>query len=210
MKTTIILLTILPFCGTLVACGGTGDPHASQHPSSGIANRGAAATTVSQAAPAGGYWKFDDDDDRDEHQTGPSKDDEQDVMPTATQTVTGTEKQTITAVVHSYYAAATAGDGIKGCSLLASSLATAIAQGQSPPPYGSTKSCPTSLSQLFKSQHHHFATENVATMVVTGVHVGGNGGFVTLGFRKIPESELALLREGRTWKVDALFDSTLP
>jgi hypothetical protein len=117
------------------------------------------------------------------------------------------DKKAITAAVRSYYAAATAGDGTKGCSLLSASLATATAEESSS---GGSGACAESLSRQFKEQHQRLAAEDYTTMVITGVHVKGAEGLATLGFNTALESEIALLREGRKWKIDALFDSALP
>jgi hypothetical protein len=121
------------------------------------------------------------------------------------------DKSAITTVVRSYFLAATAGDGAKGCSLLASNLATAVAAEENQPTATGNKStCATSLTQFFKEQHERLVAEDVKTMVFTGVHVEGDFGSVTLGFKAMPQTEMVLQREGHTWKIAALFDSPLP
>jgi len=46
-------------------------------------------------------------------------------------------------------------------------------------------------------------------MVVISVHAKGNLGLAVLGFRRVPESEILVEREGSSWKIDALFDSEM-
>jgi hypothetical protein len=193
MRTIFALLAIFVLGSGMTACAGTSsDSSSSPH-----------------AVPPGGYWKYDGDKDPDEHEKGPSHEDLGE-MTTAAYGANTADKRAITAVLKSYFTAAVSGESTKGCSLLAANLATAVTEEQSQLTSGTTGTCATSLSRLLSQQHKRLVREEPTTMVVTGVHVRGNAGFATLGFRAAPESEMVLLREGNTWKIDALFDSTLP
>jgi hypothetical protein len=210
MRTILALLAIATLGGSVVACGDTSsntvsDPHTSSRPA---ATNSTETTVNSHTVPPGGYLKSDSDADSDDHQdTGPSSDDQQEMGSAVRHGASSADKRAITSIVRRYYAAAAIGDGTKGCSLLASSLATAITTQQS---QLANRTCAASLARLFKQQHQHLTAENATTMVVTGVHVSKTVGFVTLGFKKQPEGELVIQREDGTWKINALFDSPLP
>ncbi|HTA15893.1 MAG TPA: hypothetical protein VK781_13640 [Solirubrobacteraceae bacterium] len=115
------------------------------------------------------------------------------------------DTRAVTAVIRKYYAAAAAEDGQAACQLLYSSLATGLAEGVG----GGGKTCPAAISVLFKQQHSHIVADDVPTMVVISVHAKGNLGLAVLGFRRVPESEILVEREGSSWKIDALFDSEM-
>lgn len=217
------LLAGLALCVSAAACGsGAGRssshsrsrPAASSSPSSLGSSPGADGKLGARGP--GGYLKYDGDVDVDDHSQAPSKDDEQEMVVASRHPASAVDAQTIAAVVKRYYAAATAEDGVRGCALLSTALARSVAEqqpvderrpghaGQGP------RTCPPALSRLFNRQHRYLLGEDAKTMVVTGVHVSGAVGFVTLGFRTAPESELLLQRELGTWKLNALFDSPLP
>lgn len=154
-----------------------------------------------------GYVKYDLDTDSDDHSPTPSKEDEKEMVLAARHGVDSADRQAVTSVIRAYMKAAASGDGSTGCALLARPLAEGTAAGA---PAGVAKACPPALARLFGQQHAHLAAEEVGSMVITGVHVLKDTGFATLGFRKAVEAELLLQREGPTWKINALFDSTLP
>jgi hypothetical protein len=211
MKTTLALLTASVLAGGAIACGSTsgGAGLGSRTSSNAASTSGGAAGTISRSQSPTSYWESDGDGDADEQEKGPSTDDRGGMVATG-YGARRADRQAITAVVKSYYAAATAGDGTRGCSLLSSSLATSIAEGEDQSGPSGARTCAASLSPLFKEQHQRLTAEDFTTMVVTGVHVNGTAALATLGFKAMPESEIVLQREGRTWKIDALFDSTLP
>jgi hypothetical protein len=185
-------------CGSSATTSGAGKPASASQTSVVLAGN------QSAPAPPGGYLKADEDTDSDEHNSGPSDDDTH-VMPAGAHPAGNSDTRAIAAAVKRYFAAATAEQGTNGCSLLDQPLAQAIA-GEHP----GGGSCSASLAALFKAQHQHFLAENTNTMVVTGVFVSGAEGFVKLGFRTSPETEITVQREGGAWKIDALSDSILP
>jgi hypothetical protein len=203
---TIFVLTF-----GLTACGGAShDPPAGSQ----AGTTGRATETVAGAGSPrgpGGILKSDGDPDADDHSKGLSNDD-QDEMVLAARRRSGEsapDRQAVETIVKRYFAAGAAGDGATGCSLLYSSLATAVAAEPGQPRPGQSP-CAASLSRLFARQHQHLAAEQVGSMVVTGVHISGAVGYVTLGFKQALESEIIVRREHGKWTMDALFDSTLP
>jgi hypothetical protein len=204
----LLLVPLLSYC--LSACGSSGGSPNQTSQVSSAADPARDVGKISTApVPPGGYLKSDSDNDADEHQKGPSNEDMGEMV-TPAHGASNADRRTITAVVKRYYTAAAAGDGALACMLLDPGLATATTQGQAQIAPAAGRSCSASLSRLFQLQHQRLTAEDPATMVVTGVHVDGDAGLATLGFRAMPEGELVLQREGRTWKIDALFDSPLP
>jgi hypothetical protein len=202
------LLAVSLLGGCLSACGGSGAQKSASRVSNADPARDIGKTTAT-AIPPGGYLKSDSDKDTDEHQKGPSNEDMREMV-TASHGAGAANRRAITIVIKRYYLAAVAGDGAKGCALLAPALAEATTREQAQIAPGAGKSCTASLTRLFGQQHQRLVAEDPATMVVTGVHVDGDAGLATLGFRAMPEGEIVLQREGRAWKIDALFESPLP
>lgn len=213
MRLLPALLAVALSSVVLSACGGAGKrTDSALRPSSDAPATGnARVTPASRAMPPGGYLKSDGDTDHDDSpaSTRPSQDDES-LMAASKFGASQADKRAIATVVKRYYAAAAAGDGTKGCSLLDSTLAAGVTEGQGQPPPGGGRDCAASLSLLFKQQHQQLVADDVSTMVVTEVHVEGRVGLAKLGFRAAPEGEILLQREGGAWKMDALSDSELP
>ncbi|MGA9876674.1 MAG: hypothetical protein WBQ21_12790 [Solirubrobacteraceae bacterium] len=175
----------------------------------GVAACGSTSATI---ATSGSYLKKDGDKDFDDD--GPQKKvhtNDDAVLLAASGGEPGERtKQAITAVVKRYYAAAAAEDGATACSLLYSTLANAVASSQTVTASAGGKTCAAAMSLLYKQQHVQLAADNVATMLVTGVHVKGNLGLAVLGFRTMPEGEILVELEGGAWKIDSLLDSLMP
>jgi hypothetical protein len=193
MRQLLALLATILLSIATIACGNTSK----------------VTSSASQVSPAGGYLKDDGDKDFDDvssYHGHPENDDRSILAPYGSRT-SPADTSAVTTLVKRYYVAAAAGDGAQACSLLSSSLATGLALG------GSTQStvseCAAPMSQLFKQQHQRLVAQEVATMVVVGVHVKGNTGLAVLGFKKMPESEITVVREDHAWKIDALFESDM-
>lgn len=124
------------------------------------------------------------------------------------------DKRAVRNAVLRYYAAAVAGDGASGCSLLASGLVEGlVADDRSSAAragHGTAVACASALATIFREQHDRFLADHVTTMKVADVHVKGNTGLAVLDFTTTPESEILLAREGGSWKIDALTNSPLP
>jgi hypothetical protein len=207
-------MTVLGAVG-LASCGGagTGSSSTTQTPASVVTTTGSAATTT--GVPPGSYLHLDGDTDNDDTSHPSSHlDDDKPLLDQYGHHATDADKQAVTAVVKSYYAAAAAEEAAKACSLLYSSLASGLAptpgQGAGPAAQGTGKTCADGVPVLYKHQHDQLVADDVATMVVTDVRLKGNLGLAVLGFRTKPEGEILVERERGTWKVDALFDSQIP
>lgn len=199
-RAALALSAIAVLSTVVAACGGAGDPHPVRTVTS--------ASNISSAAvhDPHGYLKSDGDDDPDDRGATKSRDDEQEMIGRSSQKSSPADLKAVSIVVKRYFAAALAEDGARGCAMLERSLAAAIA-GEAPQ---GKPSCATALTHLFRVQHRYVSAEEPATMIITGVHVEGNEALTTLGFRRTPEGEVILKREGGHWKLDALFDSELP
>jgi len=118
-------------------------------------------------------------------------------------------KREVTKLVKRYYAAAAADDGTKACSLIVEHLAEVVpgSYGHAPgPPYLNSQTCAL-IARVFKRLHRELATE-AATLQVTRVRVNGERGLVILHFATISEPrQLAIRREGHTWKIWQLLDT---
>jgi hypothetical protein len=124
---------------------------------------------------------------------------------------TGAERSAIVALVKRYYAAAVAGDGARACTLLHSNIARAIPEdyGRLGPPYlRGGRTCAGVLVLLFKHYRRQLSSE-VPHMKLTGVRLEGEEGFALLRFGKTPERQIALLREGSAWKIQAMIDEAM-
>jgi len=119
------------------------------------------------------------------------------------------EREAITALVTNYYAAAAAGEGAKGCSLLVPFIAESVAEsiGHSPKLRG--KTCPVVMSKLFKYNHSELANKS-ASLKVMRVGVEGDKSLVALEFPTIPEvRQITVRRTGGTWRVLSVLDVIL-
>lgn len=204
MRALLALCALAALSAALAACGGAGDPRPPRTASS------LGATGSAEVAPVHdphGYLKSDGDDDPDDHGATVSRDDEQELIAGSSREARPSDLRAVSVAVKRYYAAALAGDGARGCALLERTLAKAIAEDAA---HGGGSTCATALSRLFQNQHRYLSAEQPATMVITGVRIEGDVALTTLGFKRTPEGEMILQREGGGWKLDALFDSGLP
>ncbi len=123
------------------------------------------------------------------------------------------ERYAITMLLRHYYVAAATEDGRRACSLIYSRIAEAVPEdyGASPPgpPYMQGDTCAAVLTSLFKHIHAQTVAESAA-FSVGPVRLEGLHGFAVLYFRKLPERQITVRREGRSWKVLTLFDTPLP
>jgi hypothetical protein len=215
MKPTLALLASVLLGVGMSACG-TGartDGTSRVTPDAASAHKGSAATSSTAIASSpDGYLKYDGDKDFDDTQGG-RNDPEYDssiLFSSLGGRASAADTQAVTTLVKSYFAASAAEDGARACSLLAAGLADGLQANQSQSAGSPHDRCANSLSSLLAQQHSQLVADDVATMVVTSVHVKGNLGVAALGFRAAPESEILVEREGHTWKIDALFAGLMP
>jgi hypothetical protein len=116
----------------------------------------------------------------------------------------------IASIVKRYYAAASAGDGAAACSLLLPSLARSV-----PEDYGKSaglsyllgaKTCKMVLSMLFQ----HFHSQLAEAIQVVEVRVMGSSAQVVLSSKTMPASNIFLLRQSNSWKVEEILGQPLP
>jgi hypothetical protein len=123
------------------------------------------------------------------------------------------DRRSITTLVRRYYAAALAGDGARGCSLLYSPLAESVpstyGSGPAGLPYAHGSTCETVLTNLFGHFHAQLAAE-VPKLAVRRVLLYERHGAAVLGFGALPERQILVIREVDVWRVDALIDQELP
>jgi len=118
------------------------------------------------------------------------------------------ESRAIVAVAESYYAAATAENGVEACSLMYSAFANNVpidyGKGAGPA-YSRGNTCAVVMTKLFE----HFHDTLVAATVITGVRIKGDQAEALIGSRTTPASYFALKRERGAWKIDCLLAAQL-
>jgi hypothetical protein len=204
-----VLAVVLSACGGTTKAAGSSSPVS--HNAQPFADVSSTATGASaQTARPGDHLRVDGDHDNDDepHATAAVNDDVG-LFKAYGKTASPADTRQITALVKAYYAAALAGDAAKACSLLHADLAAELAAQQVQPVHSGLGTCARSMSALLVQQHPQLVADEVPTMLVTSVHVKRDVGLAVLGFRRMPEGEIVLQHEGKTWKLDALFDSNL-
>jgi hypothetical protein len=210
---TLLIAALLSVC--VAACGGRSKDTSSASPTSSntvptaITTSATISNTTSTANPATA------DSDKDNDVGAPYDDKNNNSVLDYGHEAGAAEKQTVAAVVQRYYAAAAADNGVKACSMLYSTLAEAVpedyGQGSAGPSYlRSGNSCPAVMVLMFKHFHSQLAAE-LPVLEVTHVRLVGRRGLAIVGFEgKMPERQIPVIRERRTWKLVALLDSELP
>jgi hypothetical protein len=198
---------LLSLC--LAACGADGSGSDS---TSGSSSAGRTATTsVSNVAPAPAQTKADADKDNDIG--APEDDTNNDSTLSFGHPASTSDTRAITTLIKRYYAAADAENGPEACSLLYSSLEEEVPEdyGQSPPgpPYMHGTTCAASMTLLFKHFHPQISVE-LPKLTVARVRLIEHHGIVILHFGTLPERQIAVHREGHTWKVSSIFDGEVP
>jgi hypothetical protein len=214
MKSRLMLITIALASIGVGACGNAGKVASSaSHAAPGaLTTGGAGATSISTATSTPRGFARDNDDDNDSR--GNSYYDEDDnVILRYGHSASAADVQAVTAIVKRYYAAAAAGDGVKGCSLIYSLFAETIPEEYGRPPAGPPglrgKTCAVIVSKLFKQNHRQLVADNTV-LKVTGVRVEGNRGWAVLSLQMRSAHRILVHRERGAWKIDELLDSEMP
>jgi hypothetical protein len=124
------------------------------------------------------------------------------------------EARAIAALVRRYIAAEAAEDGARACALNYSIYAESLVEdfGASPgtPAYAKGTTCASVLTKVFEHFHAQLLAESRHLKVVR-VRLKQRQGIVVLTFASssLPPREIHVLREGRTWRAEALVDSPL-
>jgi len=205
MKWILLIIVVLPGVSA-TGCGRSSRPVSPASQALSAAATGGASTTTT-ASP-----KTLSRRDTDKDNPGSSYYDEDDAGVLAYgKQASPSENQQVTALVKRYYAAATKGDAVAGCTLLYSLAAESIVEesGQGDARTSSrAKGCPKVVAKLFKQGHEQLVGE--ARRAVTGVRVSGDRGYVLLGTGGSTERYQLLHRESGKWKMVALVDEGLP
>lgn len=164
---------------------------------------------VPATAPTRGYLKDDGDRDFDDKRgyRGDPANDDRALFAAYDGNADRVDAQAIASLVKRYLRAIAAGNVTRACAMLDTDVLLGLAgrSGQTT----NESACATALAPLLRQQARRLAAADVRTAVVTSVHVKGNLGLAALGFKAAPEGELAVAREGRVWKVDALIDGEM-
>jgi hypothetical protein len=195
-------------CAGVSACGGSNASSTSTRTStpSPAASATSAANTVVPAAAR----------DKDRDNDGGGADDTNHRSTEAFgHAASASDARAIAALVKRYFEIALSGNGARGCALLYSTLEEAVPEdyggpGGGPPPSGSRRTCPEVLGETFAREHTRLAAQ-VPKLAVRRVRVFERHGLVFLSFGPhLPEREIAVMREGSIWRMEALSDSELP
>jgi hypothetical protein len=119
------------------------------------------------------------------------------------------DKLTLTNLVKLYYAAATAEDGERACSLVTPHYVRLIVEefgGAGGPRYMRGKTCPVVMSSFFKHEHRLLSLG----VEITSVRISGDQAFVLLGSSALPASYITLKHQGSAWRVEDLLGVPLP
>jgi hypothetical protein len=205
MKRLLLLLSLLPVCVSLAACGGTGKgATAASHAAPNVPTTGASTTVAAANTPVKNDEGPNDNDD------GPVFNDDT-KAPAPVYTPTAADKRKIAVVVKRYYTAAVAGDAVAGCSMLRSALAKSIAEdyGQAPGPsfLRGAKTCVAVMSRMFSHYHSQLVAE-APTLKVTAVRFDGEYAIATLSFKALPALELPVELDRGGWKIDQMLASS--
>jgi hypothetical protein len=201
-RLTVVLLSV-----ALAGCGHAGrtegptarDSAEAQHATTATGAAGRTSTTEADS-------KTDSDEDND-NPTSSYYDSDDNVVLSYGHAANTTDMRAIATVIKRYYAAAAAGDGREGCSLLYSILIeTAPEDLSQTPKEGET--CLEAMSSFFKRDHRQFKADTVG-IGVTRARVKGDSGLalVRLGSR---ERRVLVHRENGVWKLGTLLDIGVP
>lgn len=214
MRPLLVLLAAALLGTSAVACGGaakvarsTRPTGAAVGPPSGVTARGSA-----RVARASGFLRKDGDDDNDDERPRAEGgvNDDQSLLASYDHRASPADARAVSTLVRRYYAVSVAGNGADACALLAADLARGLATEQGRAAQGPGGSCAAAISPLLAQQHQHLAAEGPSTMTLIALYAKGDLGLAVLGFRSAPESTIGVAREGRAWRIDALFDSLVP
>ncbi|MFZ1154787.1 MAG: hypothetical protein WAN93_07780, partial [Solirubrobacteraceae bacterium] len=199
---SISVLAMIVLSVSVIACGSEGKE---AHSTSQVAATATDGTTATTAAPATIPGKPSVKNDRD-HDSDNNDDDYG-----YGHAADAADRQAVTKLVTRYYAAAAAGDGATGCSLIYSLLAEEIPEvygGPTGPPGIRGNTCAVVMSKMFKQDHRRLTLDH-ATLKVTAVRILDRRALATLSFKTMPQRDIAIRRERNVWKIGELLDTEL-
>jgi hypothetical protein len=195
----------------LVGCGRTsGDAATNAHSSSQtapvVSTPSPPLSTTSSTGTTANYTKVDSDKDNDFG--NPDIDRPLEYGQPAGEP----DRKAIADVVRRYYAAALAGNGVKACSLLYSTLVEGAPEDYAVPGGPSylqgARTCAAVERLLFRHFHAQLAAE-VPKLRVRGVLLKERRAMALLSFAGLPERDIPVTREGHVWRISALLDDEL-
>ena len=209
MKRLLALICVGLLSGCAASCSNASKDRHSSHTTTGSS----ATTSVAASSTKPPHVQTTADADKDNDVEAPSDDkNHNELLRSSGPEASGSERKAIVALIERYYAAAYAGDGAKGCSMIYSTLAESVPEdyGQSPPgpAYMKGSTCTESLTKAFNALHPLLSLE-VPKLRVTHVRVMERHGIAILHFGTLPERQIGFKREGRTWKMAQLLDNVL-
>jgi hypothetical protein len=208
MKAMLALLAIAPIGTCMAGCAGASKAISPVSSSAGTTSTPAAASSREQTK----LPSSDRDNDADATGNGRYDSDDYSVIDLG-HPANGADRTEITTLIRRYYAAAASEDGAKACSMLYSIYAEAAPEdyGTSPPgpAYAHGTTCPAVLTAIFNHFHDQIAVK-LPKLKVLRIRIEGRRGIVVLSFGAMPERQMSIFREGRTWKMLAFVDGELP
>jgi hypothetical protein len=211
--------TYLPLAATillstgLAACGSTA--------SRNVSSVSKPAENAFKAPTAAEYSKADRDKDNDSAPI-PSKDNdnaaEDDKNNNAVlnfgHAADTSDTRAIAALVKRYYTAAAREDGAAACSMIYVTLAEALPEdygaGSPGPPYLRAGTTCAGVMQLLFKHYHGQLTAELPLLRVARMRLDRRHGLAILRFGTMPERQISVLRERRTWKIDTIIDYEIP
>jgi hypothetical protein len=203
MRAVTVLAIVVPVAVTVAGCAGARrDTRAAPRASPTAATSGVAEGDERGAKDVDGRGQQDEDDY---------------LVLAYGHAADAADERAVAALVRRYMAAAAARDGAAACRLVyarvnkGSKLLEAIPLPYTPGPESPLKgkTCPVVVSWLFREDRARLRSE-IGSLRVTGLRVSGRHGLALLGFTPARERYIAVIREGRVWKVEGLLDSQLP
>jgi hypothetical protein len=187
-----LALALLALC--MSACGG--------------ASTGGASSRKQSALPAAAAGMLDGDGDDDTPGSTPP-DSDGDARPSYGPPADAADRRAIVALLRGFYAAAAAGDGVRGCAMLLALVAETVVEehdhGKGPRSLrGNT--CPRVAAKLFRQRHRELAAE-AAALRVPIVQMRFGKAWAVLNFGGAKEYVEIVRREGGAWKLDGLLDA---
>ncbi len=196
-RPSIVALALAAAALGPTACGGA---------AGGARSAKLAYGVVKETAPLGSYLRNDGDTDNDDpHASFPGQDHQSLLATYGGRPAPAATARAIAAVVKRYYAVSAAGEGAHACALLSTGARAGVAVQQP-----GSANCTSAIATLLAQQHAHLVTEEPASMTVIGAYAKGDLGLAVLGFRRAPESDVVLEREGGVWRIASPLDNLVP
>jgi hypothetical protein len=207
-KSCLALLVVIAFSLGASACQSTSKGASSEsRPYSDTS-----ATTPSRLRPRAGINDSNDGDDSPNIKNYNENNDDIEVEGYG-HAANATDRRAVVDVARRFLMAAAADDGLTACSTVIARLVKEVPQRYGRPPnpgYLRGATCAEVMTKLLAHSHHQWALE-ASDFEVTAVRVTSTTAFALLKFAKLPERRyIAMEREGETWKLNGLLDSSFP